>query len=100
MGFLRLSTDSVVFAQPYTMSEACSRGQRWFAEPIIQRVDAVGDHLQYRHRLLKETAAGGEPVADTHIAALAISRGAAVASLDNDFARSPGLRWINPLLET
>ena len=65
------------------MTEACNRGQHWSAEPIIQQVDA-----------------DGELATDVHIAALAISRGAAVASLDNDFARFPGLRWINPLLET
>ena len=44
--------------------------------------------------------ADGNPDTDAHIAAPAISRGAAVASLDNDFARCPGLRWINPLLDT
>ena len=100
MGFLRLSTNSAVFPQPYTMTEACSRVQRWFAEPIIRQVDTIGEHWQHLHRLLEETDADGKLVTDAHIAALAISRGAAVASLDNDFARFPGLRWINPLLET
>lgn len=99
-GFLRLSTSTVVFPRAYTMAEACKRVQRWFAEPIIRQVDAGDEHWQHLHRLLKETDAGGKLVTDAHIAALAISRGAAVASLDNDFARFPGLRWVNPLLET
>ena len=99
-GFLRLSTDSVVFPRPYAMAEACNRVQSWFAEPIIQQVDTIGEHWQHLHRLLEEADADGKLVTDAHIAALAISRGAAVASLDNDFARFPGLRWINPLLDT
>ena len=44
--------------------------------------------------------ADGKPVTDAHIAAPTIPRGAAVASLDDDCARCPGLRWINPLLDT
>ena len=44
--------------------------------------------------------ADGKLVTNAHIAAPAISRGAAVASLDNDFARCPGLRWTDPLLDT
>ena len=82
------------------MAEACNRVQSWFAEPIIQQVDTIGEHWQHLHRLLEEADADGKLVTDAHIAALAISRGAAVASLDNDFARFPGLRWINPLLDT
>lgn len=99
-GFLRLSANSVVFPRPYTMAEACNRVQRWFAEPIIQQVDTIGEHWQHLHRLLEEADADGKLVTDAHIAALAISRGAAVASLDNDFARFPNRRWISPLLET
>ena len=44
--------------------------------------------------------ADGKPAIDAHIAAPAISRGAAAASLDNDCVRCPDLRWINPLLNT
>ncbi len=34
---------------------------------------------------------------DAHLAALAISHGAALISCDNDFMRFKGLRWENPL---
>jgi predicted nucleic acid-binding protein len=36
-------------------------------------------------------------VTDAHIAALALEHQGCVHSNDADFARFPGLRWINPL---
>jgi predicted nucleic acid-binding protein len=36
-------------------------------------------------------------VHDAHLAALAIEHGLTLCSTDGDFARFPGLRWINPL---
>jgi hypothetical protein len=34
---------------------------------------------------------------DIHLAALAIEHGLIVCSNDNDFARFPNVRWLNPL---
>jgi predicted nucleic acid-binding protein len=39
----------------------------------------------------------GNLVPDAHLAALAIEHGLTLCSTDGDFARFPGLRWINPL---
>ena len=36
---------------------------------------------------------------DAHLAALAIEHGLVLCSSDSDFARFPGLRWDNPLIE-
>lgn len=36
---------------------------------------------------------------DAHIAALAIEHGLRVCSTDSDFARFPGLDWIDPLAD-
>ncbi len=38
----------------------------------------------------------GNLVSDAHLAALAIELGATLYSYDNDFARFPGLRWVDP----
>jgi predicted nucleic acid-binding protein len=35
-------------------------------------------------------------VPDAHLAALAIEHGLTLCSADGDFARFPGLRWLNP----
>lgn len=36
---------------------------------------------------------------DAHLAALAIDHGLVLCSSDSDFARFPGLRWVNPLTD-
>jgi len=39
----------------------------------------------------------GNLVPDAHLAALAIEHGLTLCSTDGDFARFPGLTWLNPL---
>jgi uncharacterized protein len=47
--------------------------------------------------MVVEGQATGPLISDAVLAALAIEHGAALASTDRDFARFPGLRWVNPL---
>ena len=39
----------------------------------------------------------GRLVPDAHLAALAIEHGLTLCSPDGDFAKFPGLKWLNPL---
>ena len=39
----------------------------------------------------------GRLVPDAHLAALAIEHGLTLCSTDGDFAKFPGLKWLNPL---
>ena len=48
-------------------------------------------------RLSTEANAGGPRMTDAVLAALAVEHGAKLASTDRDFARFPGLAWVNPL---
>ncbi len=48
--------------------------------------------------LLGGLGEGHNLIPDAHLAALAIEHGLALCSSDGDFARFPGLRWINPLM--
>jgi predicted nucleic acid-binding protein len=43
------------------------------------------------------TGVYGNLVPDAHLAALAIEHGLTLCSTDGDFARFPGLTWLNPL---
>jgi predicted nucleic acid-binding protein len=63
------------------------------ADPIDQR------HREVLGRLLVSDGARGNLVPDAHLAALAIEHGLVLCSSDADFARFPGLRWDNPLIE-
>lgn len=48
-------------------------------------------------RLIAELDLRSNLIMDAQLAALAIEHGVPVVSADSDFARFPGLRWINPL---
>ena len=41
--------------------------------------------------------AGGNLVSDAHLAALALEHNCVLYSTDADFARFPGLKWVNPI---
>lgn len=101
-GFLRLSTRASVFEHPLTVQQAGEQVDEWLERPSARLVPEPEDHWPRLRQLLAETGQGGNLVMDAHLAALAMSHRAAVASFDRDFSRFPGLHWIdlNPVDET
>ncbi len=59
-------------------------------------VPADGHFARLRSQL-EGLGTGGNLTTDAHLAALAIERGYTLCSTDVDFARFPGLKWMNPL---
>ena len=47
--------------------------------------------------MLRAAEDGGNLIMDVHLAALAAEHGITLCSSDGDFARFPGLKWLNPL---
>jgi len=47
--------------------------------------------------MLTPFGSAGNLVSDAHLAALAREHGAELCSCDGDFARFPGVRWVDPL---
>ena len=99
LGFLRLTTRPSIFPRPLDTGQACDRVERWFANPNVRIVRETDEHRRHLRRLLEETGTAGNLTTDAHLAALALSHGATLVSFDNDFARFPRLRWINPLTD-
>jgi uncharacterized protein len=54
-------------------------------------------HAEVLNGLLAPAGLYGNLVLDAHLAALAIEHGLTLCSTDGDFARFPGLRFVNPL---
>jgi hypothetical protein len=96
LGFLRLATNVRVFARPLTSSQALGRVQAWLAHPNIRLVRETEGHWQILKELLDQTGVAGNLTTDAHLAALAISHGATLASCDAGFGRFRHLRWENP----
>jgi toxin-antitoxin system PIN domain toxin len=97
LGFLRLVTNPRVFPRPESMADAWRQVSEWLAsehawipQPTERHADVVG-------RLLALPGVHGNLVTDAHLAALAIEHGLTLCSTDGDFARFPGLNWLNPI---
>jgi toxin-antitoxin system PIN domain toxin len=97
LAFLRISTSPSAFAEPLHPEQALSIVQTWLSHPNVRTVAEASHHWSVLHRLLAETGMAGNLTTDAHLASLAITHGAVLASCDSDFARFRALRWENPL---
>lgn len=98
--FLRIATDSRLPGRRFTTKEAIEI-VRWWIELKNVRLLAPGErHWSIFQRIMKEGQVRGPLTTDAELAALTIEYGGVLYTTDRDFARFPGLRWVNPLLET
>lgn len=97
LAFLRITTNSRMFAHPATIEDALSVVEAWLQLPMVWIPDPTERHAQILGSLLRDAKAQGNLVPDCHLAALAIGHGLELCSTDGDFARFEGLRWKNPL---
>lgn len=96
-GFLRVSTNRRVFAEPLTLDDAVLRVEAWLEQPCATFLVPGPRHLETAIRLLKQIGTGGNLTTDVQLAAHAIEQGGELHSNDTDFARFEGLRWLNPI---
>jgi uncharacterized protein len=94
--FLRISTNPrLPGARP--AREAAQEVEEWLNQPNVRLISPTDDHWPLLRRTIFEGQAFGPMVTDAQIAALTMESGAVLYSSDQDFARFPGLRWVNPL---
>lgn len=94
--FLRLTTNRRVFPVPSTLAEAFAFIEAAQAHPRCRRLEPGERHLALVRRLCEEADAGGDLVPDAVLGAIALEHGAAVASLDRDFARFTSIEHVRP----
>ena len=97
LGFLRTSTNSRIVPHPLPAGEAIDQIDTWLTLDVVSLVTETRDHWRVLRNLLAESGVAGNLTTDAHLAAMAVTRGATLASCDGDFARFPNLRWENPL---
>ena len=95
--FLRIATNTRLHQRPLTPGEAADRVQSWFAQPCVRMIQPTEQHWDILQRMLHEGNATANLVSDAHLAALAVEHNCELCSTDTDFARFPGLNWLNPL---
>jgi toxin-antitoxin system PIN domain toxin len=97
LGFVRIMSSTAVLTAPMEPLEAVEHVRSWLARPQTQIVIPGPRHLEILVEIMSSSHASGRLTTDAHLAALAIETQSELHSNDLDFARFPGLRWVNPL---
>jgi toxin-antitoxin system PIN domain toxin len=95
--FLRIITNPRVFERPLTMAEAEHHVSSWLAQPVAGILEPGERHWEILRPLARDGQVSGPLVMDAALAAIAIEHGATLCTTDRDFARFPGLTWMNPI---
>lgn len=92
LGFLRIATKDTVFPHPLTPSAGLDLIDGWLARPLTAILDPGDGHAAIMRELIERAGTAGDLTSDAHLAAIAIERGARLATFDTDFHRFHGLR--------
>lgn len=97
LAFLRIVTNPRIFEKPESVMSAWGQVEAGLSCPNVWIPQPGEGHRALLARLPGQMSGGSNLVPDAHLAALAIEHGLTLCSTDGDFARFPGLRWMNPL---
>jgi toxin-antitoxin system PIN domain toxin len=95
--FLRIMTNANLPGERFTPEEAVQIVDQWLEQPNIRLLEAGDDQWPLLRQMIVQGQAQGPLISDAQLAALAIEHGGVLHTTDRDFARFPGLRWVNPL---
>ncbi len=95
--FLRVSTNHRLPGNRITMELAISFIQQWMELKQVRLLSPTERHWPILKRVLLDGQVRGPLATDAQLAAITIENGGVLYTADRDFARFPGLRWINPL---
>ena len=97
IAFLRIVTNPRIFDRPLAPADAWRQITAWLSCEPAWSPGPTERHQEILGKFLELPGVYGNLVPDAHLAALAIEHGLTLYSTDGDFARFPGLRWINPI---
>jgi hypothetical protein len=98
--FLRISTDTRISGNQISMERSLTLIEQWMKLPHVRVLTFGERHWSLLRRMLLEGQSRGPMTTDAQLAALTIEYGGVLHTTDRNFARFPGLRWVNPLLES
>ncbi len=99
LGFIRLTTNRKIVAKPLSVGDVTARIASWLDLPHIHVAQPSDAHFARLRTELERLGTAANLTTDAHLAVLAMERGYVLYSTDADFARFPGLRWVNPCKE-
>ncbi|MFV9672822.1 MAG: type II toxin-antitoxin system VapC family toxin [Acidimicrobiia bacterium] len=95
-GFLRIVTHPRIFRTPTPLEDAIEFVEILRGQPQSEIIYPGPRHWDIFTMLAQEASARGNLIPDAYLAAIAIESGSEWVSIDGDFAKFPGLRWIDP----
>ena len=95
--FIRISTNSRLTGDRFPTEAAIRIVQHWMVLKQVRLLSPTERHWSIFQRMLIEGQIRGPRCTDAQLAALTIEHGGVLYTTDRDFARFPGLRWVNPL---
>jgi hypothetical protein len=99
LGFVRVTTNRRIVAEPLAVADVMARIASWLDLPHVHVAQPSESHFTRLRAVLERLGTAGNLTTDAHLAVLAVERGYVLYTTDTDFARFPGLRWVNPCSE-
>jgi toxin-antitoxin system PIN domain toxin len=96
LGFVRISTHRKILLRPLPVDGVMARIESWLELPHVHIPHPSNRHFAGLREALERLGSAGNLTTDAHLATLAMQRGYVLFTTDADFARFPGLRWVNP----
>ncbi len=96
-GFIRIMTHPTASKSPFLTDEAVEIVDEWLARENVHLISLDKKNWPLFSKMLIDGQATGNLVMDAHLAAMAASCGATLASTDRDFSRFSGIQIINPV---
>lgn len=97
LSFVRLVSNPRIFERPEPVADAWKQIEEWLECEPAWIPQPTEHHREVLGPLLQLPAMRANLVPDAHLAAIAIEHGLILCSTDGDFARFPGLKWLDPL---
>lgn len=95
--FIRILTFPGIHGERFSRDQVLSIVDGWLAMPHIRALTPGDSHWVLFREMLTKGDVRGKLTTDAQLAALTIEYGGVLHTTDRDFARFPGLRWVNPL---
>lgn len=96
LGFVRIITDPRAMEPPVPVLDALAMLERIRAARVVVDVNPTEGHWGRIAELAQSAQLRGAAMTDVHLAALALERGAALATHDRGFRRFPELQLVEP----
>ncbi len=96
--FIRITTNYRLTGDRFSTERAIGIVQQWMNRRHVRLLSPSERHWSIFQRMLIDGEVRGPDATDAQLAALTIEYGGVLHTTNRDFARFPGLRWINPLL--